>query len=189
MWEDSGVAGTRRFLDRAHRLVTGEAATVIDGEVDDADVERALHAAIKKVTEAAESLAFNTAISEMMIFVNEATRAERVSKSWLDAFVRILAPFAPHLAEELWQHLGHDESITWAQWPQVDEAKLAVDTITLAVQVNGKVRGQVDLPVDVDKDAALAAAKQVDNVARHLEGKTLRREIYVAGRLINLVVG
>ena len=124
----------------------------------------------------------------MMVFVNQATRADQISRASVEAFLRILAPFAPHLAEELWQRLGHTEIIASAEWPAWDPAKLEVNTIELAVQVNGKLRAKIALPADVDKDTALSAAKASENVARWLEGKTLRREVYVPGRLVNLVV-
>ncbi|TNE86854.1 MAG: leucine--tRNA ligase [Deltaproteobacteria bacterium] len=186
MWEDSGVAGTRRFLDKAWRLFHGD--NVVDGPVANKDVERALHSAIQKVTEGVSSLRFNTAISEMMIFVNEALKADKVSKDWLHAFVRILAPFAPHLAEELWRGLGETETIAYAAFPEVDEAKLKQDTITLAVQVNGKVRANIDVDAGASKEDILAAAKSEENVQRYLAEGTLRREIVVPGRLVNLVV-
>ncbi|WP_428265690.1 leucine--tRNA ligase [Haliangium sp.] len=193
-WETAGVAGTRRFLDRVWRLAVdpdtdGPAAKLTDQTVDNKDMERALHAAIKKVSEGVESLRFNTAISEMMVFANEATKAEAVPRAWLELFVRVLAPFAPHLGEELWRRLGHRDSVCDADWPAYDEAKLAVDTITLAVQVNGKLRGTIEVPAEVSKEDALAAAKADDKVAKFLDGKTMRREIYVPGRLVNLVVG
>jgi leucyl-tRNA synthetase len=184
LWEDSGVAGTRRFLDKVWRLFT---EVPVDPEFQDRGVDRALHAAIKKVGDAIESLRFNTAISEMMIFVNEAGRAGRIRRDQLEAFVRILSPFAPHLGEELWAHLGHGSSISRAEWPAVDEAKLAVDTITVAVQVNGKLRGQIAVAPDAGAEVVLPLAKA--EVARFLEGKAVRREIYVPGRLVNLVVG
>lgn len=188
MWETSGVAGTRRFLDRAHRLVHGEMTTVVEGSVADADLDRALHSAIQRVTDSVESLRFNTAISEMMVFVNVAAKAKEVGTEQLSMFVRILAPFAPHLAEECWAHLGHTETITFAPFPEVDEAKLVRQTITLIVQVNGKMRGKVELAADHSKEQALAAAKSAPNVIAHIDGKTIRREIVVPGRLVNLVV-
>jgi leucyl-tRNA synthetase len=185
LWEDAGVAGTRRFLERVWRLFH---ETPASDEPDDKVVERALHHAIKKVTESVDSLRFNTAISELMIFVNEALKAPRISRGSLDAFARILAPFAPHVAEELWSvQLGHRETITHAAWPPHDEAKLATDTIEVAVQVDGKLRGTIAIAPDAGKDVVLAAAKAVDNVAKHLVGRALRREIYVQGRLVNLV--
>jgi leucyl-tRNA synthetase len=191
-WEDSGVAGTKRFLDRAWRLLvdeeTGERPAKVVEHVEDAELDRALHGAIKKVTESVDDLRFNTSIAELMKFVNAATKAKQVGADQLDAFVRILSPFAPHIAEELYARLGHTGSIANAPWPEHDEAKLAVDTITLAVQVNGKVRGTVEVPADVAKDDALAAAKAEPNVAEWLAKGDLKREIFVPGRLVNLVV-
>jgi leucyl-tRNA synthetase len=186
LWEDAGVAGTRRFLDKAWRLVV---ELPRDESVADRGLDRALHSAIKKVTEAVSTLRFNTAISEMMIFVNEALKLGRARTDQLEAFVRILSPFAPHIGEELWERLGHSETISRAEWPAFDEAKLALDTIAIAVQVNGKLRGQIEVPVDADKAAILAAAKAEPGVAKHLEGTTIKREVYVPGRLVNLVVG
>ncbi|MBT8493892.1 MAG: leucine--tRNA ligase [Deltaproteobacteria bacterium] len=191
-WDDSGVAGTRRFLDRVWRLMVKDDGSLTDklsdDQLDDKDLERALHSAIKKVTEAVDSLRFNTAISEMMVFANEATKAKALPRAWAADFVKILAPFAPHVAEELWVLLGNQPSLVDVDWPEYDEAKLAVDTVTLAVQVMGKLRGTIDVPADVSKDDAIAAAKAADGVGKHLEGKTIRREIYVPGRLVNLVV-
>jgi leucyl-tRNA synthetase len=187
MWEDSGVAGTRRFLDKVWRLV--EEGRVTADAKGSRDLERALHQVIKKVSEAVDSMRFNTAVSEMMIFVNTALKAKDVPLTWFEQFLLVLAPFAPHLCEEIWEQLGHSETLAYEDWPAFDEAKLAVDTITVAVQVNGKLRGTLDLPADVSKDDALAAARENESVAKYLDGKTLRREIYVPGRLVNLVVG
>ena len=187
-WETSGVAGTRRFLDRAHRLVTGESTTIVDGSVADAELDRALHAAIKQVTEATESLRFNTAISDLMIFVNTAMKAEAVGRDQLSAFVRVLSPLAPHLGEELWRALGHEGSVGAAAWPAFDPDKLVLATIEVAVQINGKVRGRIALPVDVDQATALAVAKADPAVAPLLADKQIVREIVVPGRLVNLVV-
>ena len=187
-WETSGVAGCRRFLDRVWRLAQDEDGRLTDAAVDNPELERTLHNAIRKVREAVDSLKFNTAISDLMVFVNEATKADALPKSWLDAFVRLLAPFAPHLAEELWAQLGHGQSIAYAPFPEYDEAKLAADTITIAVQVNGKLRATIEVAADVGKDDALAAAQAEQNVQRFMEGKTLRKEIFVPGKLINFVV-
>jgi len=195
-WETSGVAGTRRFLDRVWRLVvdtdsegddTGRLNPKLGDGEGDREVKRALHAAIKKVSEAVDQLRFNTAIAEMMVFVNEATKAVSVPRDWMESFIKILSPFAPHLCEELWQRLGHGESLAYEAWPTWDQSALAVDTITLAVQIAGKMRGTIEVPADVSEKAAIEAAKSDPKIARHLEGKTIRREIYVPGRLVNLV--
>jgi leucyl-tRNA synthetase len=196
-WETSGVAGTRRFLDRVWRLVvetdtdandTGRLNPKLSSDDEgDRDLKRALHAAIKKVTEAVDQLRFNTAIAEMMVFVNEATKAPSLPRAFMETFVKILSPFAPHVAEELWERLGHADSLVYEPWPAFDEAALAVDTITLAVQIAGKMRGTIEVPADVSEKAAIEAAKADPKIARYLEGKTIRREIYVPGRLVNLV--
>src|SRR5437899_468670 len=182
-WDTAGVAGTRRFLDRAWRLLN--APTDRPGE--NRELERALHAAIKKVTQSITDLRFNTAIAEMMIFVNEATKAPAIPRDWLETFVKILSPFAPHLAEEMWQRLGHTQTIAYAPWPAYDEAKLAPATMVLVVQVNGKVRGQIEVAPDASDATILTAARADRNVQSFLGGKQIKREIYVKGRLVNLV--
>ena len=187
-WDTSGVAGCHRFLRRAHTLVTGEAIEVVDGTVDDKDLEFALHTAIKAVTEAVESLRFNTSISEMMKLVNVAWKSKAIGRDQLSMFVRILAPFAPHLCEELWRTLGQTETIAYADWPDFDAQKLVRDTIAIGVQVNGRVRATIHVAIDISKDDALAAAKTDENVVKHLAGKSVVREIYVPSRLVNLVV-
>jgi leucyl-tRNA synthetase len=193
-WETNGVAGTRRFLDRVWRLLidaetdTLAGKVVVDGATDHKELERALHAAIKKVTQAVTDLRFNTAISEMMVFVNEATKATSVPRAWFEMFVKILSAFAPHVGEELWQRLGHTTSIAYEPWPAYDESKLARDTMVIAVQVSGKLRGQIEMPVDASEESIMAAAKADDKVAQFLAGKAIKKEIYVKGRLVNLVV-
>jgi leucyl-tRNA synthetase len=192
-WETSGVAGTRRFLDRAWRLLLDPETDTVSGKVtadassENRELERALHAAIKKVTQSITDLRFNTAIAEMMVFVNEATKAPVIPRDWLTMFVKILSPFAPHLAEELWQRLGHRSTIAYEPWPAYDEAKLARDTMVLVVQVNGKVRGQIEVAPDASDAAILTAARADRNVQSFLAGKQITREIYVKGRLVNLV--
>jgi leucyl-tRNA synthetase len=193
-WETSGVAGTRRFLDRVWRLLVDPETDTLGGKIsEDApatnkELERALHAAIKKVTSAVTDLRFNTAIAEMMVFVNEATKATAVPRAWFEMFVKILAPFAPHVAEELWQRLGHRSTITYQPWPAFDEAKLARDTMVIGIQIGGKLRGQIEVPIDASEATILAAAKADDKVQSFLAGKAIKREIYVKGRLVNLVV-
>ncbi|MGE3457889.1 MAG: class I tRNA ligase family protein, partial [Kofleriaceae bacterium] len=189
-----GVAGTRRFLDRAWRLLvdpetdTMTAKVSVDAPTDNKDLERALHAAIKKVTQSVTDLRFNTAISEMMVFVNEATKATAIPRAWFEMFVKILSPFAPHVAEELWERLGHTKSISYEPWPAHDEAKLARDVIVIAVQVSGKLRGQIEVAPDASEASIIALAKSDEKVQQFLAGKAIKREIYVKGRLVNIVV-
>ena len=193
-WEISGVLGTRRFLDRVWRLLVDPETESLSGKVsgdaptDNRALERALHAAIKKVTQSVGDLRFNTAIAEMMVFVNEATKATAVPREWFEAFVKVLSPFAPHLGEELWQRLGHTSSIAYAPWPAFDEAKLARDVMVIAVQVSGKLRGQIEVAPDTAEPAILAAAQADAKVQSFLAGKPIKKAIYVKGRLVNLVV-
>ncbi len=204
-WETAGVSGTRRFLDRAWRLVVkvdevgGDSLSdkIVDGGLDspddsqeDKEVRFALHSAIKKVSESIKDLKFNTAISSMMTFVNVATKAKAVNKQSLEQFVCILSPFAPHVAEEMWQRLGNTSSLAqnFSDWPQWDEQALQVSKVTIAIQVLGKMRGTIDMNKTATKEEVLAAAKAHPKVAKFLEGKQLRREIYVPGKLVNFVV-
>ena len=191
----------RRFLDRAWRLLvvpadpdsdsgTETLSTKVseDAPTDNKELERALHAAIKKVTQAVTDLRFNTAISEMMVFVNEATKAPAVPRAWFETFVKILSPFAPHLAEEMWQRLGHEKTIAFEPWPAHDEAKLLRDVMAIAVQVSGKLRGQIEVAPDASEADILAAAQADAKVQSFIAGKPVKKAIYVKGRLVNLVV-
>lgn len=178
-WKTSSLIGARRFLERVWRLRETFAAGV------DADVERVLNQTIKKVGEDIENFKFNTAISQMMIFVNEA-EAKGLTKEQYESFITILAPFAPHIADEIWHELGRATSVNIAQWPSYDESKLLADTVTLAVQVNGKARAEITLPRDAAQADAEKAAKKA--AAKWLEGKEPARVIFVANRLVNLVL-
>jgi leucyl-tRNA synthetase len=140
------------------------------------------------VTEDIEALRFNTAISSLMEFVNDALRWETVPMMAVEAFVKVLSPFAPHISEELWERLGNEPSLADAPWPQWNEDALLLDEIEIAVQVNGKVRGTLAISPDTAREEILAQAKALDNVRRHMEGCELRKEIYVPRRIINLVV-
>ena len=131
---------------------------------------------------------FNTSVSEMMAFVNEATKAPAIPRPWFEMFVKILSPFAPHVAEELWQRLGHTKTLAYEPWPSYDEAKLARDVMTIAVQVSGKVRSQIEVPTDASEAVILATAKADAKVQSFVGDKPIKREIYVKGRLVNLVV-
>jgi leucyl-tRNA synthetase len=191
-WSMDGVQGVYRFLQRAWRLIvddrTGELSPRISDD-NDGDVERPLHKTIRKVGDDIDAFKFNTAISAMMEFVNQATSADRLGRSQAERFVLVLAPFAPHVAEELWHRLGHDRSLAYEPWPSYDEAMLVEDEIELPVQINGKLRGKVTVSADADEAAIEAAAHADDNVQVHLEGKTVRKVIVVPGKLVNIVVG
>jgi len=189
-WQTSGCEGVSRFLNRVWRLFVDEESDTTRELAAETpkEVRKALHLAIQECTSGIEELKFNTPVSKMMEFVNAAKGTPPAPAEAVD-FLKILSPYAPHLAEELWERIGQTESLAYAAWPEVDAAALVDDTVTMAVQVNGKVRATIEVAVDADKSTVLAAAKGHENVGRWLEGKTLRREIVVPGRLVNLVVG
>ncbi|MBR6021312.1 MAG: leucine--tRNA ligase [Kiritimatiellae bacterium] len=189
-WSTKGVEGVSRFLNRVYRLVVDDETGALSDRLSDAPLDaaqkRALHRMVKKVSLDIESLDYNTAISAMMIFLNEIQGWETRPRAAVEPFVQLLAPFAPHIAEELWEMLGHAESVSRTPWPAWDESAIAEAEIEIPVQVNGKVRGRIKVPADAAEADVLTAAKGA--VAAFLEGKTLRKEIVVKGRMVNLVV-
>jgi leucyl-tRNA synthetase len=188
-WNPKSVGGVHRFLSRVWRLFCSEAGLaerVVD-EPSTPEVEKALHRCVKKVTEDTESLRFNTAIAAMMELSNFLNKEDTVSRSVAATFAQLLQPYAPHFAEELWSRLGHGSSLTHVPWPTWDESLLVEETYKLAVQVMGKLRGTVEISVDADQDEAVTAAKATASVTQHLEGKTIRRVIFVPGRILNFV--
>ena len=140
------------------------------------------------MTEDIEGLRFNTAIAALMEFTNTANKWDFLPRDLVEKLVLVLAPLAPHLAEELWERLGHSESIAFAPWPEADEQYLRNDTIEVAVQVNGKMRGRISIPAEATEEQVIAIARSDENVARHLFDKELKRSIYVRGRIVNFVV-
>ncbi len=186
-WSETGLDGARRFLDRVWRLFVqenGELSEKITAEQNKA-MDRIYHQTVKKVTEDYEGIRFNTAISQMMVFINEAYKAETLPKAYAEGLAKLLSPVAPHLAEELWEKLGHGESITYATWPAYDEGKLVDDEIEVIVQVNGKLRGKVTIAKDATKQQMEEAA--LGTVQTQIEGKTIRKIIAVPGKLVNIV--
>ncbi|MDR0993660.1 MAG: leucine--tRNA ligase [Verrucomicrobiota bacterium] len=190
-WSMKGVEGVSRFLSRVYRLVLDEETGGLSARLSDdpmtREQERALHAVIKKVTLDIERMEFNTAISAMMIFVNEAQGWAVLPREMLSTFVLVLSPFAPHLAEELWSRLGHDRTLAYEPWPVWDDAVLHEDEIELPVQVNGKVRGRIRVAADAEESFILAAAEACEGVRPFLEGKTIRKRIVIPKRMVNLV--
>ncbi len=148
-----------------------------------------MHKTIKKVTGDIESLSFNTAITAMMVLTNHLYSLEAVPREALSALILLVSPFAPHLGEEMWQRSGHERSLAYEPWPTYDEALCVDDVIETAVQINGKVRGRVMLPRTATEEDARAAAFAAEGVAAHTAGKTIKKFIYVPGKIINVVVG
>ena len=190
-WQMNGVEGVYRFLQRAWRLVVtdedGLHPSISDAEPTE-DLAKAVHRAIAKVESDLTNLQFNTAISAMMVLVNTLTESTVRPRWCLDRLVLLLAPFAPHLAEELWQRLGHAASLAYEPWPTFDPAALVDATIEIPVSINGKLKDRITVPRDADQAAVEAAVKQNDRIARMLEGKAVRKVIWVPGKMLNLVV-
>ncbi|HJR76480.1 MAG TPA: leucine--tRNA ligase [Nitrospiraceae bacterium] len=188
-WSTRGVEGITRFLDRVWRLIVSEDGGLSPAVTDDepaVDHRRLLHQTIKKVTDDLEELRFNTAISQMMVFTNEMTKLDRRSRVLLEPFVLLLAPFAPHIGEELWERLGHAPSIAYESWPPFDPALIVSDRMTIPVQVNGKLRGKVEADVTAPREQVEALAR--DQVQEWLQGKPVKKVVYVEKKLINFVV-
>jgi leucyl-tRNA synthetase len=191
-WSTRGVEGVFRFLNRVWRLFMTEDAGLnpaIASVPPTPDFERVFHQTVKKVGEDIEGLRFNTAISQMMIFVNEAMKLEKLPRKELEQFVLLLAPFAPHIAEELWSELGHQKSLAYEPWPRYDLEKTLEEQIEIVLQVNGKVRGKLLIPQGADQANVEQLALQDANVQRHLEGKKVRRVIVVPNKIVNIVIG
>ena len=192
-WNTRGVEGTHRFLNRVWRLVAAADGDGLNETVQDSPPSseqlQSLHRTIAKVTDDIENLRFNTAIAALMEFTNTATKWPTLPRDVAELLVLIMAPLAPHIAEELWQRLGHEDSLAYTAWPEVDSALLKTETIEVPVQVNGKMRGRIEIPADATEDLVLKLAREDSNVARNLEGKQVKRAIYVPGRIVNFVIG
>ena len=191
-WNEKGVEGMFRFLNRIWRLFITEDgqlnSKITDGTGEDSFI-RTWHKTVKKVTEDIEAMRFNTAISQLMIFINDAYKAETLPRQAMENFVQLLSPLAPHIAEELWHRLGHSESITYVSWPSYDEALTVEAEVEIVIQVNGKIADRVRIAADADEAAMQEKAMSLPNVQEAIAGKTVRKVIAVKGRLVNIVVG
>jgi len=192
-WQMSGVEGVYRFLQRVWRLVVDEKSDQFQGRLNDApadsepELQRSLHVTVKKVLEDTENMRFNTAIAQMMTFVNEATSSATLPREIVETFLLALSPYAPHICEELWSRLGHEELLALATWPAHDEALCVEDTITWIVQVNGKKRDSLDAPREIDRAEIEKLALATEGASRMLEGRSPKKVIVVPGRLVNIV--
>ncbi|MFJ7852849.1 leucine--tRNA ligase [Peribacillus frigoritolerans] len=189
-WSTNGLDGSRRFLDRIWRLLVNDDGTITDKmtETDDTGkLEKVYHQTVKKVTENYEELKFNTAISQLMVFINDAYKADSLPKVYIEGFVKLLAPVAPHIAEELWSKLGHSESITYGTWPAFDEAKLVDNEVEIVIQINGKVKAKLMVPTDTTREKLEEIAMGDDSIKEQIDGKTIRKVIAVPGKLVNIV--
>ena len=191
-WSPRGIEGVHRFLQKVWHDCVGEDgranAKVVDGAEDSADLQKLLHETIKKVGDDIEGMRFNTAISQMMIFENALHKEPRLSRATVLAFIQVLAPFAPHFAEEVWARLGAPGLASAAPWPRFDPAKMSAAEVRLVFQVNGKHRGDQLVPIGLAQEQAVAIAEANEKVAPFLAGKRVVKVVYVPGRILNLVV-
>lgn len=188
-WSTKGLDGARRFLDRVWRLLVddnGELSSKVQ-ESNDTTLERVYHQTVKKVTEDYEGLRFNTGISQLMVFINDAYKVDVLPKQYVEGFVKLLAPICPHTTEELWSKLGHEDTISYEAWPAFDEAKLVDDEVEIVVQINGKVRAKVNVPAEASREELQDIAMANEDVQEFIEGKTVRKVIAVPGKLVNIV--
>ncbi|MDR4935869.1 leucine--tRNA ligase [Rossellomorea marisflavi] len=188
-WSTNGLDGARRFLDRVWRLLVEEDGK-LSGKVTDRPnekLDKTYHQTVKKVTEDYEGLRFNTGISQLMVFINDAYKADELPKEYVEGFIKLLSPIAPHMAEELWSKLGHEGTISYEAWPTFDESKLIDNEVEIVLQVNGKVRAKVMIPTDMNKEDLEKLAKDHEEIKAQIEGKTVRKVIAVPGKLVNIV--
>ncbi|MFC6346527.1 leucine--tRNA ligase [Vagococcus carniphilus] len=188
-WSEKGLEGSRKFLDRVWRLFIDENAVLRDRITthNDGKLTKVYHQTVKKVTEDLEHLRFNTAISQLMIFVNEAYKAEALPVEYMNGFLQLLAPIAPFVSEELWERMGHTESISHVSWPTYDEKELVEDEIEVIFQVNGKLKAKVIVPRDLSKEELEEVAMNHEQIKANIEGKTVRKVIAVPNKLVNIV--
>lgn len=189
-WSENGLEGSRRFLDRVWRLLINEDTLALADSVKESDskeLEKVYHQTVKKVTEDYEQLHFNTAISQMMIFLNEAKDVDVLPIQFAEGFVKLLAPLAPHLAEEIWEKLGHTESISEEAWPTFVEELTVDDQVEIVIQVMGKLVTRLDIDVNLDKEVVEELALSQESVQEAIKGKTIRKVIVVPNRLVNIV--
>ncbi|KMY55109.1 leucyl-tRNA synthetase [Bacillus sp. FJAT-27231] len=187
-WSTTGLDGARRFLDRIWRLFIQENGELSE-KITDAgnELEKVYHQTVKKVTEDYEHLRFNTAISQMMVFINEGYKATAIPKEYVEGFVKLLSPVAPHLAEEMWEKLGHEGTISYQAWPTYDESKLVDDEVEIVIQVNGKMKAKLMISKEATKEEMEQIAMNDEKVQEQIAGKTVRKVIAVPGKLVNIV--
>ncbi|GAA0588217.1 leucine--tRNA ligase [Virgibacillus siamensis] len=190
-WSTNGLDGSRRFLERVWRLIVNEDTAEISDKIvegnGDESFDKVYHETVKKVTEDFGNLHFNTGISQLMVFINEGYKADKLNKQHVEGFVKMLSPVAPHLSEELWNRLGHPRTVSFEEWPQYDESKLVEEEAEVVLQVMGKVRAKINVPKDISKDDLEKHALEHEKIQEWIEGKTIRKVIVVPGKLVNIV--
>lgn len=188
-WSENGLDGSRRFLDRIWRLLVTEEGNITSKVVEEptSALDKVYNQTVKKVTEDFDTLNFNTAISQMMVFINECYKQDHINKSYIEGFVKMLSPIAPHISEELWQKLGHTETVTYEEWPTFDASLLVDNEVEIVVQVNGKLKDKIKISKDLTKEEMETVALENDKIKEAIEGKTIRKVIAVPQKLVNIV--
>jgi leucyl-tRNA synthetase len=188
-WATNGIEGVRRFLDRVWRLVCNDDGTILPADVPmSAELEKLLHKTIKKITEDIENMSLNTSVAQMMIFINELYKQESKPKQALLTLSQLMMPFAPHIAEEIWQKLGGTGYVSLAPWPTY-KPELCIDNVVeMGVQVNGKMRGTIQLALDASEADALQEAQKLTTVVAAIDGKPFKKVIYKVGKILNILV-
>lgn len=189
-WSTNGLDGSRRFLDRIWRLLVDEDGKLSTKVTDTSsgNMEKAYHQTVKKVTEDFEAMHYNTAISQMMVFINEGYKAEQISKEYVEGFVKLISPIVPHIAEELWSILGHTDTIVYESWPTFDDSKLVDNEVEIPVQIKGKVRAKLFVAKDATKEELEALALASDQVQQWLEGQEVKKIVAIPGKMVNIVI-
>jgi len=183
-WSHQGVEGASKFLNRVYRFISDKNNII---EENDGSLDKIYNITVKKVTEDYENLCFNTAISQMMIFINECYKVGKIPYEYACGFVKMISCIVPHMGEELWEILGHDKTIAYEKWPTYDEGKMVEDTREIAIQVNGKVRGTINILVDEDEESIKKKALECSNVAKHLEGLEIIKIMVIKNRIVTIV--
>ena len=187
-WSTGGLEGAKRFLDRVYRIFSDEQFLSKFTNNNDGALDYAYNACVKKVSEDFEALGFNTAISAMMIFINEVYKANTLYVPYLEGFVKMLFCVCPHIGEELWEMLGHKDIIDFEPWPTYDESKLVKNTIEIGVQVNGKLRGTIEININDSEDKVKEIALSNENVKKFIDGHDIKKIIVVKNKIVNIVI-
>lgn len=188
-WSTEGIVGANRWIKRVWRMYLNDDNSTSDMLIADNDgkLDKVYNQTVKKVTDDIEKMRFNTAISQMMVFVNEVYKNKTLPKRYAEGFIKLLSPITPHMAEEIWQQLGHKDTIAYAEWPTYDESKLKDDQTELVVQINGKVRAHITVAVGTSKDDIEKIALADDNIKNNLQNKTVRKVIVIPNKIVNIV--
>ena len=184
-WSEDGVNGAKKFIDKVYRMFVEESKIK---DEDNINLDKVYNQTVKKVTEDYEKLSFNTAISQMMIFLNAVQKEEVFPRKYAEGFIKLLNPIAPFITEEIWNKFGYNESITYEKWPEYDESKIVEESFEMVVQVNGKVRGKIEVSSDTTEEEMKTLAKEIENVKNYIEGKEIVKEIVVPKKLVSIVL-